>query len=310
VPEVPLGLAAWSVALFAGDLAETETVARLLTEPNRSSDVRAVGHVWLAHVQLGGGRWNAAKRELENAEDLAAPSFVLYYRVVLSLLPFLKVSNAELTDLLEAVSALPSEPRPNVSSLSTLFSGHRGVEPFVKSYLAGLLSSRLGRRDLTNESADELERLGGIPEARTLGIDLGRAVQGHDAWFSGQTEPALEHFEAMPMEGLYTLTTSSGFYSHVFARFLRAESLKAMGRDEEAIRWYASLVWTSPYELVYRAPSHLGRAEIYDRAGDTELAAEHYARFVELWEDADPEFQPMVEEARQAIIRLEGLRRE
>ena len=44
---------------------------------------------------------------------------------------------------------------------------------------------------------------------------------------------------------------------------------------EEAIGWYATLE-TSPYELVFRAPSHLHRAEIYEEAGDREQAIEHY----------------------------------
>jgi tetratricopeptide (TPR) repeat protein len=49
--------------------------------------------------------------------------------------------------------------------------------------------------------------------------------------------------------------------------------------------------------------------QLYDERGDLENAALYYARFVELWEDADPELQPRVQTARarmQQIVRQRG----
>ncbi|NIN70763.1 MAG: tetratricopeptide repeat protein, partial [Gemmatimonadetes bacterium] len=43
---------------------------------------------------------------------------------------------------------------------------------------------------------------------------------------------------------------------------------------------------------------------LYELSGDTEKAALYYGRFVELWEDADPDLQPRVEAARRALERL------
>lgn len=40
--------------------------------------------------------------------------------------------------------------------------------------------------------------------------------------------------------------------------------------------------------------------------GDTEKALLHYGAFVELWRDADPEYQPFVEEVRERMGRLMG----
>lgn len=45
-------------------------------------------------------------------------------------------------------------------------------------------------------------------------------------------------------------------------------------------------------------------AELYERAGNYDAAARNYARFIELWEEADPELRPRVNEARR---RLEGI---
>ncbi|UCC74229.1 MAG: hypothetical protein JSV86_06635 [Gemmatimonadota bacterium] len=47
---------------------------------------------------------------------------------------------------------------------------------------------------------------------------------------------------------------------------------------------------------------HLGRA--YQGMGEYAKAAKEYAFFVEVWEDADPELQPWVEDARRALQRL------
>ncbi|MEE9577689.1 MAG: hypothetical protein V3W35_09770 [Gemmatimonadota bacterium] len=44
--------------------------------------------------------------------------------------------------------------------------------------------------------------------------------------------------------------------------------------------------------------------QLYDERGDLEKAAEHYARFVELWTEADPELQPRVRAAQQRLNEI------
>jgi hypothetical protein len=56
---------------------------------------------------------------------------------------------------------------------------------------------------------------------------------------------------------------------------------------------------------VYLAPAHRHQAEIYERRGQRDLAAQHYRKFVELWKDADAELQPEVERAREKLTRLQ-----
>jgi hypothetical protein len=43
---------------------------------------------------------------------------------------------------------------------------------------------------------------------------------------------------------------------------------------------------------------------------DYDKASESYRYFLTYWQDADPELQPLVAGARQAIIRLDALRPE
>ena len=74
--------------------------------------------------------------------------------------------------------------------------------------------------------------------------------------------------------------------------YAEADSLEA------AVRHYRS-DWTDP--LV-----RLKLARVYERMGEKEKARDAYLYFVESWVDADPELQPIVEEAKQAIVRLRG----
>ncbi len=99
---------------------------------------------------------------------------------------------------------------------------------------------------------------------------------------------------------------ASPFYSQANERYLRAGLLVAANRQQEALRWYSSFREASLYDLVYLAPSHLRRAEIYERLGEREKAALHYRRFVELWSDADPELRSMVEHAEAHLASLAG----
>ncbi|MGH7570649.1 MAG: adenylate/guanylate cyclase domain-containing protein [Gemmatimonadota bacterium] len=299
-PDITLMLAVGSVTLYAGDLDDVERLARLMTEPIRSTQIRGVGQLWLGCVHLAGGRWKAGLAELDRARGLAGPALETYYRATLRLLPFVPASEDTLAALLAEARNLPTTSTEGDRSVD-----HQGIEPFVRSYLIGLLGARLERPGLVRSSVAELERLGGIPEAGTLGSDLARAVEGYEAWLSDDPARALESFEAMKMGVAYPLIFISDIYSYGFPRFLRAKALEEVGRGEEALRWHASLE-ASPYGLVYRAPAHLARAGIYQRAGDVERAVAEYREFVDLWRDADPELQPMVENARAALRRLES----
>jgi tetratricopeptide (TPR) repeat protein len=44
--------------------------------------------------------------------------------------------------------------------------------------------------------------------------------------------------------------------------------------------------------------------ELYEARGDRSKAASSYAKFVDLWKDADPELQPKVREVRARLVRL------
>ena len=119
----------------------------------------------------------------------------------------------------------------------------------------------------------------------------------------GKPEAALRFLERMHPAATRS-ELESPILSRALERFQRAELLEELGREDDALRWYHSFAQLSPYELVFLAPARLGEARVHDRLGRLGEAAAGYARFAELWKDADPESQAMVFEARRQAARL------
>ncbi len=61
---------------------------------------------------------------------------------------------------------------------------------------------------------------------------------------------------------------------------------------------------TPDADALYLAGSHKRLGELYEAKGDRQKAAGHYAKFVELWKNADPELQPKVAEVKKRLARL------
>jgi len=59
-------------------------------------------------------------------------------------------------------------------------------------------------------------------------------------------------------------------------------------------------------DWLHFAGAHKRLGELYEAKGQREKAASHYAKFVDLWRDADPQLQPHV---RAASERLRNLQR-
>ena len=55
---------------------------------------------------------------------------------------------------------------------------------------------------------------------------------------------------------------------------------------------------------MYLAPSHLRRAQIYDKQGNAALSRRHYQRALALWANADPHLQDEVNTIRTRLAAL------
>jgi tetratricopeptide (TPR) repeat protein/tRNA A-37 threonylcarbamoyl transferase component Bud32 len=90
-----------------------------------------------------------------------------------------------------------------------------------------------------------------------------------------------------------------------------ARAYDAAGQNDSAVSVYERFIetpWHSRYttDSWELAGAHKRLGELYESRGEQDESVEHYAQFVELWKDADPELQPQVEDVRRRIARLVG----
>jgi tetratricopeptide (TPR) repeat protein len=112
--------------------------------------------------------------------------------------------------------------------------------------------------------------------------------------------------EVHRLEARVGLIGGSPFYSQGLERYLYAGLLQSEGRLEDASRWYGSFSSNSIFDFVYLAPSHIRRGRILERLGRQKEAAEHYRLALNLYDESDPEFRPLVREAQDGLARVAG----
>lgn len=302
--EMPLAIAAWDVVVFSKNPERAEPLVRRLTASWRPPEVRATAHAWLAHLYLMKGRWRAAHEELSALETLD-PVAALEYRALFAVLPFAPVNREERLALREALARVDTAAVRQTDNPSFFFNVHNEVHPILLPYLTGLLNVQGGDTLGALQRAAALDRLNAHPRTGTLAPDLALSIRSELHHRQGRTAEALAALEQTRLEIWYHLTMASPFYAEAYERFRRAELLFELGRYREAIGWYSVIGEVCPAELAYVPVSQMRLGEIYDRLGEVEHAVAHYARFVDLWTDADPELRPMVD---QAQARLDALR--
>jgi tetratricopeptide (TPR) repeat protein len=280
-----------------GNLVVGHKLWRMLAEPSRSRGLRLLAHLTLAKMEVMGGRWMAAKAEIEAAKALDF-STALEHEALLSLWPLLNVSQSDLRALRSSLLRWKAVPGP--SNESSLIGEHSPAHPYLRRHLLGLLSTRLGDNDSALVYSAELERLSRASFAPAFVGDLARTLRAEVARARGRPGEALmilDSTEIWTHEDLER-TGSSPFFDHEYEQFARAELLYTVGRYDEALQSFRSLA-----DALFHsgAPAHLRMAQIYDRQGERQKATKHYAHFVELWKDCDPELRPILDEARRRI---------
>jgi tetratricopeptide (TPR) repeat protein len=292
----------WQLVTWSRNLAGSERLARLMLDRNRHD---TAGHLMLAHLDLARGMRRRAEADLPGGEHSYEP-LTLTVRAYFASLPFMPVSEPELLQLRRELTAWRPRAVPIGAEGPAVTTLHAAVSPLLRDYLLGTLSARLGDLAGAARSAASLEHAQTAAPGDSLAQTLALGVRALVARSQGDPEAALRLLERIQRPARREEVSQSPFHAVALERYLRAELLRELGRDEESLAWHASLGELSPFELVFLGPSHLHRAEIYDRLGRRTEAAEHYGRFVELWKEADPELQPAVAVAR---ARLEELRR-
>jgi tetratricopeptide (TPR) repeat protein len=117
-----------------------------------------------------------------------------------------------------------------------------------------------------------------------------RLAEAHGLWRKGRKEDALRAFEScLPGDG--------GWYE----LWTVGELALDLGRLDQAERAFRAL---RQWDGAPGPPAYLQLGRILERTGRRAEAREAYEFFAYAWRNADPELQPMVDEARRAVARL------
>jgi len=123
-------------------------------------------------------------------------------------------------------------------------------------------------------------------------------MRGEIALAEGDYEAASSHFEQDITNSCYICALEGLARAHDRA-----------GTADSAIAAYERYVTTPFNNRLYHdeyvlAPAHERLGQLYDERGDQENALRNYARFVELWREADPELQPRVQAAQARLEEI------
>ncbi len=244
-PDEVVRVAAMRVALYARDLDGADRISRLLLEPKRAPEYRAVGHLHLADLAVARGRWREALEHVDSVAPIV-PVIALESRARILTLPFVGAPR----ELLQAThDTLERWDGTAPTTTFPIFAVFNGLHEHLRVYYLALLRVRLGDLEGAEHAARRLGTLRGAAgaaewEARELARGLSESVRGHVLAARGEHEAALEKLERG------RLTISEGLLdspvgSQALERYVRGEVLRALGRTAEARRWHGSLGQTA-----------------------------------------------------------------
>jgi serine/threonine-protein kinase len=292
----------------AGDLPGAIRVARLLTDPSRSLAVRVRGYRTIANLELARGRPAAASATLAQLERLV---------------PVVGIQVGALT-LLNPAFPLSRSVADKWRLKLHAWTPESPADSARQDYLLGLLEGGEGNDAAAIELAERLESraqakaAGESPRDRTMRQDFALSIRATLAWRSGRLSDALTllgrrhpgiwYPPEMDLVSSELVQLEYPFLNQAYERWMQAELLNGLGRNAEAMDWYAGLGMYIGEEMAYLPMSRLRMGEIYEKVGDTAAAIEQYARVLRLWSECDPELRPQMNDVRGRLSRLEARR--
>jgi tetratricopeptide (TPR) repeat protein len=205
----------------------------------------------------------------------------------------------ELLGLVQIDLYLREDPERAAATLEGILADAPPLRPGAGFFNVARMYPMLGRSDEARALLDRHREEAGPEELRGAADDRA-SVEVMIALAEGRPDEALRIIDE---------TDRSERFLDVVISYYEGLAHEAAGRSGEAIAAYEHYLET-PFSLriVFDwslLPSALQRvARLHDENGDTARAVHYYARFADLWENADPELQPRVRAARTRINRL------
>ena len=278
---------AWRVGVHLRDPASALRIARLAISPDRPAAERIPPHDDVAMLQLALGQDASAHATLSAASAIEPRALELERRAFALTLPARAPRRSDLETLRSRILAYDAPP--HTAQLS---------------YALGWIALALADTTAALAHASDIDRAGRAEAQFDFYHPWAETLRAAVAYRAGRFEETVDAIAAAPGRRWFGWASTAPDNSGAAARWLRAEALRELGRDDEALAWYATFGEHALHDLALLAPSHLRRAEIHERRGEAEAAVVHYTRVVELWRNADAELQPVVAHARARIAAL------
>ena len=245
-----VGVVLADAALFAGRLDAVESIARELIPRVPSSELRALGHLFLAEAALAQDRPDDARKDYEIAGELD-PAWALTVRALRAATGALPCTAAQLESLQEELARWnPGAELPRVSLPLML---HDGLYGHIRAHVAGLVAARRGDLSGTARWTEELAELVVPDGAEVLTENMLRTLEATLRSGQGDAAGGLRALEGARTEVWFQYAMASPVFAGVEGRLLRAELLHQQGRSREAAGWLESIGWHSVWELGHRA---------------------------------------------------------
>jgi tetratricopeptide (TPR) repeat protein len=294
----------WNVAVYSTELDRARDLAEAMTRPDRSSEVRATGHLVIASLERARGRVAESDLALGRVEAID-PGLALMHRAYFSVLPFEDSDPVKHTALRDAL--LGWSPQAGCLSRHPVRNYEPGtcIRPSVRLFLLGMIEARLGMTEQALGRATEI--VASAPDNALRGHALAFAVslEAEVAIHDGDTVRAGEVFDSNPLRIFYVEALQGPLYSHAIGRYRRAQVLEALRRPAEAYPWYDAFDEMGIYDLVLHGPSQLASGRVLEGLGRLEEAAMRYRVAAEVMDGGDQPFGGWAAEAAAGAARVE-----
>jgi tetratricopeptide (TPR) repeat protein len=300
-----LQIAGRYAASYLGDFELADSLARLDLQWRERPANRAGAQLLLAGLAAARGRWSAARDAYRTAETMEGAGNVLIHQAFAATLPLQPVSLEDLRAIRDAVERW----EPPATQASPALAG--ALQPHLRQYLRGLLSSRMGDWKAAEAAAVAIENMSAPSAGQSVARSLGATVRADVAWMQNRPQDVLQALDRVdPRIPLELIALSRAAHVREFglehARFLRAVSLSAVGRNSDALTWFRFGLRGSPQEYMYQGPLHLQMGELFERLNQPDSSAAHYRKFVALWSKADAGSASLRDSVHRRLTRLGG----
>jgi tetratricopeptide (TPR) repeat protein len=275
------------------DYDAAEELGQILMREQRGTVFwEGIAYEWLASLDAMRGRMSAAQERWRRSFEIATERGVLGLylqraarRAMVEGLLFDDTDRARRI-LESAVERVPLQELP----------------PLDRPY--GLLAMGYAAASEPERARRLLEEYQATPQADHSRITerFTHGARGLIALAEGRLDEAIRAFRQYD-EGSSCGTCAGAWLARAYDRAGQADSARAL--YERFVEEPSDAIW---YDAGHLAHGYLRLGQLYEERRDFEKAADYYRRLVDLWSDADPQFQARVREAEQALGRVTGQR--